>query len=449
MIDLSGKKNIFLAGIGGVSMSALALTLLHMGHNVSGYDWVENAATDRLKENGAKIYVGHNADSIKGADFIIRTAAVKMDTPEMIAAKEQGIPVYDRPEAWGVIMREYDKRICISGTHGKSSTTGFCTHIALEANADPGVMVGAGLSAIGGTVRITEARNMFIAESCEYCNSFLNFYPTIAVINNIEEDHLDFFSGLDEIKDSFRKFVSLLPENGTVAANYDDENVRDTLKDTESDVLWFGLNGGDITAKNIRFIKGFPVFELVMHGESKGEVRLNVPGEYNISNALASAAAMSAAGIDIKYIIAGLESFKGVARRFEVKGKLNGAVIVDDYAHHPTEIKSTLKTAKKMGYKRIICIFQPHTFTRTKELYDDFISVYKMADVPVIVPVYAARETDRLGIDESKIAEAVDGIYIDSLEAATEYIKNNAGEGDMVITMGAGTVTNVSKMLFC
>ncbi len=449
MIDLGGKKNIFLAGIGGVSMSALALTLIHMGHNVSGYDWHENAATEKLRKNGAEIFIGHNADNIIGADLIIRTAAVKLDTPEMIKANELKIPIYDRPEAWGFIMKEFDKRICISGTHGKSSTTGFCTHIALEAGEEPGVMIGAGLPIIDGTVRITDKRNMFIAESCEYCNSFLSFFPTVALINNIEEDHLDFFKGIDDIKASFRRFAELVPQDGVVAANFDDANVRATLECIDRKVLWFGIDGGDITSSNMSFNGGFPVFELMMYGKNVGTVRLSVPGEYNVRNALAAAAAMSAAGVEANHIIKGLNSFKGISRRFEVKGEVNGALVVDDYAHHPTEMRTTLTAARRMGYERIICIFQPHTFSRTKELYDDIVAALKLSDVSVVLPVYAARETDRLGVDEALLAKDANGIYIESFEEAAEFIKKHASDKDIVITMGAGDVTDISKLLFC
>lgn len=449
VIDLNGKRNIFLAGIGGVSMSALALTLIHMGHNVSGCDRTKSKVTDMLEKKGAKVFIGHNGENVRGADFIIRTAAVKMDAPEMIAAKEQGIPVFDRPEAWGFIMREFSQRICVAGTHGKSSTTGFCTHIAIAAGIDPGVMIGAGLPAIDGTLNITETRDMFIAESCEYCNSFLSFYPTVALINNIEEDHLDFFRDLDDIKNSFRIFAELVPENGAVAANYDDENVRDTLKDVKKRIIWFGLTGGDITASNIEYTNGFASFDLIIYGENTGRVKLSVPGEYSVSNALAAAASMIAANIKTEHIKAGIESFTGISRRFEIKGRVNGALVVDDYAHHPTEMLATMKAAKSMGFDRVICIFQPHTFSRTKELYDDFVAVLKLCDVPAILPVYAARETDRLGVDERKLAEEVGGIYIDSFEAAAEYIKTKTTAGDLVITMGAGDVTNISNYLFC
>ncbi|NLD86654.1 MAG: UDP-N-acetylmuramate--L-alanine ligase [Clostridiales bacterium] len=447
MIDLNlqVKKTIYLAGIGGVSMSSLALTLIHIGHNVRGYDRTENEYIKVLRDKGVKIYIGNGSEGIEGSDIVIRTVAVKLDAPEMIKAKALGIPIYTRAEAWGLIMSEYRCRVCISGTHGKSSTTGFCTHIALKAKLDPFVMIGANLPEIGGSLRLSEEREMFIAEACEYYNSFLSFRPTVAVINSIDMDHPDFFRDLEDVKSSFRRFAGMILPGGAVVANFDNKNTRDTLEGI--DTLWFGVHGGDITAKDITYVRGFPEFSLVILGKDCGRVKLRVPGEHNLYNALAAAAAMYAAGISAGDITAGLEDYRGIRRRFEIKGEVNDALVAEDYAHHPSELEAIIKTVSGMDFEKVIAVFQPHTFSRTRELYDDFVRVLIMCDKPVILPTFAARETDRRGIDEHTLANEVAGVYLDTFERAEEYIRMNAKEGDLVLILGAGDVEKLSNML--
>lgn len=439
-----------LMGIGGVSMEPLAEVLHGAGIAVSGSDMRQSEATDQLQRLGIPVAIGHAAENVAGAELVIRTAAVHDDNPEIIAARAAGIPVFERSQAWGAIMRGYKNALCISGTHGKTTTTSMCTHIALAAGLDPTVMIGGSLPALSSDrpkgYRVGKG-DTIILESCEYCNSFLSFFPTVAVILNIEEDHLDFFKDLADIQRSFRKFAELTLPKGSVVVNADDPNA--TAVTVGMDPFTFGLApGAECTAANLREEKGYPEFDIVTHGEVYAHVKLRVFGRHNVSNALAAAAAAYVMGLPGGAVKEGLESFGGAGRRFEKLGVCNGADVYDDYAHHPGEITALLKGVKPLGYERVVCAFQPHTYTRTKALFDEFVQALKLADVAVLTDIYAARETDTLGVSSSQLAEAVPGaLYYPTLDDLEAGLRALAKPGDLILLVGAGDIYGVGKRL--
>ncbi len=442
------KSTIHFVGIGGVSMSALAQALLAQGVAVRGSDMNCGVYAQRLSALGVDVMRGHSAENVDGASAVVRTSAIKDDNPEIIRARELGIPVFERTEAWGVLMENFENVICVSGTHGKTSTTAMTTCMALSANLDPEVMIGADMREIGGVLRIADS-DLFIAEACEYCNSFLNFKPSVAVVLNIEEDHLDFFSGIDEIIDSFASFLRGVKPDGTIIINGDDKNAREALSRSGCAGITFGFStDADVRAENIEYKNGFPSFDLIYKGEKLSDIRLAVMGEHNIKNALAASAAALAIGIGKADIAHALSGFTGVSRRMEYKGEFGGARIYDDYAHHPSEIETTLKAARKAYNGRIICVFQPHTYTRTAALKDDFAKALKLADKVVLADIFAAREKNENGIDSRIISDKIDGAeYISGFAEIADYLKKTIEENDLVITMGAGNIREVGEML--
>ncbi len=442
------SKVIHLIGIGGVSMSALAETLNYRGFVVCGSDMNEGEHIERLRRLGIKISVGHKAENVEGVDIIVRTSAVHDDNPEVIRAREKGLPLIERAEAWGEIMRDYKDVLCVSGTHGKTTITSMCTHIALEARLDPQVMVGANLPIIGGNLRVSTS-DLFIAEACEYCNSFLSFYPTIAIIANVEEDHLDFFKGgLVDIIKSFRKFSELVPESGFVIYNADDKNVCKVVDGTNKNTISFGIENGEIRAKRIVSREDGVSFCLVRDDEELVEMNLMVSGMHNVYNALAAAASALALGVSPKCIAAGLSKFSGASRRFEFKGKCNGALVYDDYAHHPSEVSATLSAARSRAPKRIICAFQPHTYTRTASLCNEFAKELEKADIVYVADIFAAREKPIEGVTSELITSKLSGAKeLHSMEEIAAEIKQIAREGDMIFSMGAGDIYKLCEML--
>lgn len=443
------KQPIHIVGIGGVSMSALAELLISMGVKVSGSDKQHSKIAERLERLGAKITYEHKKENVESCALVVRTAAVHDDNPEIINARNLGIPVMERAEAWGNLMKDYKNVICISGTHGKTTTTSMMTLMCIEANTDPTVMVGSHLPAIDGTLRIG-GKGYFVAESCEYCNSFLNFMPTVAVILNIEADHLDFFKNLDDIVNSFRMFGLRTPENGTVVVNGDDKNAMRAVKDIGRNILTFGTSENyNIYPQNIDIQNGYYRFDVFINGEFYQNISLNVPGKHNMLNALAAVAAAYALKMDKNGIKKGLEKFTGSSRRFQKLGEMQcGAVVVDDYAHHPSEMRATLETARSMNFERIICAFQPHTYTRTKALFNEFVNALELCDKAILAPIYAAREQNTVGIYSSDIAEKVCGaVALPSFEDIEEYLQKIAKKGDLIITMGAGNINLIGYSL--
>lgn len=437
-------KHIHLIGIGGVSMRPLGLVLRDKGMIVTGSDMNASVSTDELIAKGIAVHIGHRPENIEGADCIIRTAAAHNDNPEIAAARAQGIPVFERAQAWGLIMREYKNAICISGTHGKTTTTSMITHIFMEAHRDPTVMLGGYLPLLKAGHRVGNG-DTIIMESCEYCDSFLNFYPTVAIINNIEADHLDYFKDLAAVESSFRKFAGLVPRTGYVIANGDDENTVKTLADLH--YISFGIGQkNDVHAENLS--EDYRSFDVYCFGKLYTHVHLNVYGRHNVYNALAAAAASYVMSIDGESVALGLASFTGAGRRMEFKGKYHGADIYDDYAHHPGELHALIDAVKTMGYKRIIIAFQPHTYTRTKALFDDFVRELKRVDVAVLAEIYAAREQNTIGISSRDLARQIpNAVYFETLPEVAAHLRSIASEGDIILTVGAGDIYKAGEML--
>ena len=433
-------RRAHLVGIGGVSMSPLAEVLQGRGLIVTGSDLHESDTVAHLRSLGIPVTIGHLPQSVEGADCVIRTAAVHDDNPEIAAALQAGIPVFERAQAWGAIMRHYQNALCVAGTHGKTTTTSMCTHIFLAAQRDPSVMIGGVLPALGAGHRVGHG-DTIILESCEYCNSFLSFFPTVAVILNVDADHLDFFKDLEDIKHSFRRFAQLVPQEGFVVADADDENTMDALKDLDRTVVTFGLEQGDVHAANLTWEKGFPSFDVIIGEKPFARVALSVPGIHNVGNALAAAAAAHCLGVPAAAVEEGLAAFHGAGRRFEKKGEYRGAMVYDDYAHHPQELHALLSTVKGLGYKRVICAFQPHTYTRTHELFDEFVQVLKLPDVTVLAEIFAAREQNTLNISSNDLARQIPGaIFCPTLEEVTQTLQELARPGDLILTVGAGDI---------
>ena len=446
---IENKERIHLIGIGGVSMNSLAELLLSKGVPVSGSDRLRTDVTARLEALGASITYEHRPENVEGASLIVRTAAVHDENPEIVRAHELGIPVMERAEAWGHIMRDYDNVVCLSGTHGKTTSTSMMTMMTIEAQMDPTVMVGSNLPAIGGTLRIG-GKGYFVAESCEYTNSFLRFAPTISVILNVEEDHLDFFKDINDIIHSFHEFAELTPMNGLVVVNHDDPNAMRAVAHIDRRIRTFGTTpDADVYPTEVRDENGYYRFTVNIDGKEYAKVALSVPGRHNMLNALACCAAAEFLGVSSEAAEKGLNKFAGSSRRFQLVGRMpNGATVVDDYAHHPSEMKAILSTAKEMHFDRILCAFQPHTYTRTKALFPEFVDALKQCDQAILAPIYAAREQNTIGIYSSDIAKEVPGaVSFDTFDEIADYLRKNAGPNDLVLTMGAGNINTVGPML--
>ena len=400
----------------------------------------------RMRARGAD---HHRAENIEGADCLIRTAAAHNDNPEIAAARARGVPIFERAQAWGALMRKYPNALCVSGTHGKTTTTSMATHIFMAAQADPTVMIGGTLPMLHAGYRVGKG-DTIILESCEYCNSFLNFFPTVAVILNVGEDHLDFFKDLKDIEHSFHAFADLVPQRGYVISNADDQGAREAVAGLSHPVFTFSLadRTADCYARDVAFFDGCASFDVMIHGQLYAHVDLHIPGKHNILNALAAASAAYVLGIPGQAVTRGLEDFHGAGRRFEHKGSYHGAAVYDDYAHHPAELHALLTTARSMGYERVICAFQPHTYTRTKALFDDFVRELQLPDITVLAEIYAAREQNVLGISSRDLAEKIPGsIYCSTLDKVTDTLAGLARPGDLILTVGAGDIFRAGEKL--
>lgn len=439
---LAPGTHVHLVGIGGVSMRPLGLVLKGMGLLVTGSDMNASVSTDELIAKGICVSIGHDAANIEGADCVIRTAAAHNDNPEIAAARMKGIPTFERAEAWGVIMQAYKHAVCISGTHGKTTTTSMVTHILMEANWDPTVMIGGYLPLLHAGHRVGNG-DTIVLESCEYCDSFLNFFPTLAVILNIEADHLDYFKDLADVEKSFRKFAQL--SSGKILANGDDAHVAQTLEGMDYVTFGFGENNC-ITAANI--CPDWQHLDVLCDGQFYCHLDLKVIGRHNALNALAAAGTAWLLGIPGEAVTDGLSTFRGADRRLQFKGKYNGADIYDDYAHHPDELAATIAAVRTMEYSRIVLAFQPHTYTRTKALFEDFIRELKMADVVILAEIYAARERNTIGISSKDLSERIDGsVYCETLPQVTQCLREIARPGDVVLTVGAGDIFRAGEVL--
>ena len=440
---------VHLAGIGGVSMCPLAEVLAGMGLQVQGSDMSESDTVRQLRAQGIPVAVGHSAENLKDCALVIRTAAIHDDTPEIAGAIARGIPVYERAQAWGAIMQHYQNAVCISGTHGKTTTTSMATHIFMAAQADPTVMIGGTLPLLHSGYRVGRG-DTIILESCEYCNSFLNFFPTVAVILNVEADHLDFFKDLADIEHSFHAFADLVPQRGYIISNADDPGAREAVKGLSHPVFTFGIADpdADCTALNVAFHDGCPTFDVVIRGETYAHVELHIAGRHNILNSLAAASAAYVLGIPGSAVEEGLATFHGAGRRFERKGTFHGADVFDDYAHHPAELHALLTTAQSMGYERVICAFQPHTYTRTKALFDDFVRELQLPDVTILAEIYAAREKNDIGISSQDLAAKIPGaVYCSTLDQVADQLAKLARPGDLILTVGAGDIFRAGEKL--
>lgn len=446
---LSPGRKGHLIGIGGVSMSSLAEVLCGMGIVVTGSDMNNGPNLKSLIERGIPVALGHRAENIgEDVDFVVRTAAVHDDNPEIIRAHERGIPVFERTQAWGAISKDYANALCISGTHGKTTTTSMCTHILMAADRDPTVMIGGTLPLLNAGHRVGHG-NTIIMEACEYYNSFLSLHPTVAVILNVEADHLDFFRDLKDVEHSFRTFASRVPEDGYVVANHDDRNTMDTVRDMDRKLITFGLSpAADVYAENIRYIGANSEFDVMYKGSLFTDVTLHVPGVHNVKNALAATAAAICLGVRPNAVKYGLAGFNGAGRRFEFKGKFNGADVYDDYAHHPGELKVLLDTVESLNYKRSVVVFQPHTYSRTAALFEDFVKQLRRPDVLMLAEIFAAREQNTIGISSSALAERVENAgFFPSFGELEAELRRIARPGDIILTVGAGDVYKIGESL--
>ncbi|MBQ8526019.1 MAG: UDP-N-acetylmuramate--L-alanine ligase [Clostridia bacterium] len=429
-------------------MSAIAKVLLHNGTRVSGSDTGSGEIIDELKNMGATIYGSHDASNISGQNLVVYTAAVKDDNPELVEARKRDIETVDRATMLGWIMKDYKNAISVAGTHGKTTTTSMMTYILTEAMLDPTVMVGGELDILGGNFKMGRS-DYFITESCEYCRSFLKFFPKIAIILNVEEDHLDYYRDIDDIIDAFSDFAGLVPPDGYVIIPSEDKNAVKAAENAKGKVITFGWNSGDFRPVNIEFNRyGYAEFDVCMGDKKMASIKLNVAGKHNVLNATACIAAAYAMGIDMSRAESGLNKFTGTKRRFEKKGYCNGALVIDDYAHHPTEIKTTIDSVSRLDHNKAWFIFQPHTYTRTYTLFDEFVNVLSKAENLIIADIYAAREKDTGLVSSKKLADAIDGaVYLDSFEKIEGYIRQNASEGDVILTVGAGNVVKIGENL--
>ena len=454
-IDLSKSAWVHFTGIGGISMSALAEILLSKGFKVTGSDTKSTNITKHLETLGAIIYYDQAANNInKDMNLLVYTAAVHADNDELIAAEKLSIPIVSRAVFLGQIMKNYDVAIGVSGTHGKTTTTSLLSGILLNGQMDPTILVGGILNNINGNIRIGKSGN-FITEACEYTNSFLSFSPTMEIILNITEDHMDFFKDITDIRNSFKKYTKLLPKDGTLIINSDIEDIGYFIDDLECKVITFGSDPfkSNYSAANIQFDENANGhFDLLENGETLGRIHLNTIGQHNISNSLAAIAAAMDLGLSFTTIKDGLESFNGTNRRFQHKGNIHGITIIDDYAHHPDEIRVTLEAVKNLPHNRTWCVFQPHTYTRTRAFLKEFAQTLALADKVILADIYAAREKNTIGISSKDILKELklldcDAYYFPSFDEIENFLLENCINGDLVITMGAGDIVLVGENL--
>ena len=453
--NLKKYKNIHMIGIGGVSMSGIAEILLNWGFNVTGSDCSDSETVEILLKKGIKVTIGHNIEDVKNSDVVVYSAAIKQDDPEMVEAKRLNIPTIERADFLGEITKCYKDTICISGTHGKTTTTSMVSLCFVEANLDPSIQVGAYLKPIEGNYRVGNSEH-FIIEACEYVESFLKFSPRAEIILNIDNDHLDYFKTFENIKNAFIKDVKLLPDNGYLILNGDDSNCLDLQQYTNAKIITYGITNKNTNffAVNIVFDNdGFAEFDVYHNDEFYDRFKLHVPGMHNVLNALACISICNEYKISKDNIKTALLKFRGAHRRFEYKGKIKGiASVYDDYAHHPTEIVATAKSLMNKKYNESWVVFQPHTYSRTKTLLNDFARALLNFDHIIILDIYAARETNTYHISSKDLVDKINAsgkhaLYISDFDECAKYLKDNVKENDIVMTIGAGTVTNIGPMI--
>lgn len=444
------NKKVHFIGIGGISMSGIAEILLSKGYKVSGSDRSFSPLTDKLKSLGAEIYIGHSSDNIKNVDLIVYTAAIPESNPELQLAKSASIPLMDRAEFLGCIMSEYKRGISVSGTHGKTTVTSMISTMLLHANLDPTIMVGGVLDAIDGNVKIGNS-DYFVTEACEYKRSFLKFKPNIGIILNIDADHLDYYKDIEEIEDTFFDFTKLIPSDGLLIGCADDERVKNVSKKATCSKVLYGIDNGDIKASNLEFSEnGLPSFDVYNKGTFVDRFSLSVPGRHNVLNSLSAIALGLFLDLDAKSIKEGLFKFYGTHRRFEKKGFKNGIEVVDDYAHHPVEIKATIEAVRNYPHENVYFVFQPHTYTRTITLFDEFVDSFDGLENLILTDIYAAREQDTGIVSSKMLSDAINQkgtkcIYLKDFNDISNHLKSNLKKGDLLVTMGAGDVYKIGE----
>ena len=451
-LDFKHPIHIYFMGIGGISMSGLAEVLLEKGFTISGSDVKASPLTKLLEDKGCTIYYGQKKENVKkDIDLMVYTSAIHPDNPEFIATQEMQIPSLSRAQLLGQMMKNYKLPVAVSGTHGKTTTTSMISEILLAAKTDPTLSIGGILKSIGGNIRVGHG-DLFVTEACEYTNSFLSFFPKIGIILNIEEDHLDFFKDIHAIRDSFHKFAALLPPDGTLIINGEIPEIQTILSGLSCKVITYGSSDSfDYWPEQITYNEtGCASFTIAEKSGEKRRISLGIAGEHNIYNALSAIALSDLLSIDFSALSSALLHFHGTQRRFEYKGTLNGAVIIDDYAHHPTEITATLNTAVNYPHKDLWCVFQPHTYTRTKAFMKDFARALSLADHIVLADIYPARETDDLGISSATLQKEIEALgkkcsYFPSFSEIENFLIKNLSSGDLLITMGAGDVVNIGE----
>lgn len=450
MIDLNKVRHVHFVGIGGIGMSGIAEMLLKQDYIVTGSDIRSTNITAKLVDKGAKIFLGHSEDQVIGSDLVVYTAAANNTNPELIKAKELEIQTLSRAEVLGLLMDQYNNSIAISGTHGKTTTTSMLSLILENADFDPTMLIGGELNEINGNAKIGKS-DYLITEACEYKDSFLNFKPKLGVVLNIDEDHLDYFDGLEHIVKSFTSFAKEIPKNGYLFVNHDDFSAKRLKGHVDCNIVTFGITlESNYQARNITFnSSGHPSFNVFYNDELLEKFELTVPGMHNIYNSLAAISVSVHLGVPLEVIKSTLHNFLGAKRRFERIGEKHGSIIFDDYAHHPSEIKATLAAATKYPYDRIWCVFQPHTYTRTNELLMEFAQAFKDADKVIITDIYAAREENTIGIHSKDLVklieeENVDVVYLETFDEIVDHLNQNVSSGDMILTMGAGNINKVA-----
>ena len=462
-INLNSINKIHMIGIGGISMSGVAVMLKKAGFNVSGSDTMDGDMVKILRDEGINVFIGHNKELVKNAELVIYTAAVKENDEELVEAKSLNIPTLERAPFIKLLLEKYNKPICIAGMHGKTTTTSMIASAFIHLNTNPTVLVGSKLKELGDVNYLIGNNEYFVLEACEYVDSFLNFPPHTAIILNIEEEHLDYFKDLNQIKESFIKFISMLPKNGNLIINKDDENCMDVLdklstfiSDNDINVLTYSITDKSATlyADNIQINEnGCYKYDLYLNSEYITEISLSAPGRHNVLNSLATAGSIYSNGLDILDAKDSIESFTGASRRFEYKKTIgNNVNVYDDYAHHPTEIKATLESAKNKTKNNVIAVFQPHTYSRTKLLFNEFSHAFDNADLVILTDIYAAREIDDGSISSKMLADellknGINAVYISSFDDIAKKINEVIETGDIVLTIGAGTITKLSDLL--
>ena len=453
-LNFNEPIHVHFIGIGGISMSGLAEILLEKGFTISGSDSKESDLTDILTSKGATIFYGQKAENIiPGIQLVVYTAAIHEDNPEFAEAKAQQLPMLSRAQLLGQIMDNYEKSIAVAGTHGKTTTTSMISEILMAAKADPTISVGGILPSIGGNLRVG-ASSVFVSEACEYTNSFLNFRPKYNIILHVEAEHLDFFKDLDDIRHSFRKFAGNTLADGATIINGEISNYEELTHNLPQEIITYGFDSSfDFYATDVTYNeKACPAFTVMHHDKKVADIQLSVPGRHNASNALAAVALAVTMGLDTDAIVRGLDAFGGANRRFQYKGTVDGVTVIDDYAHHPTEIRATLSAAQNYPHQRLVLVFQPHTYSRTKAFLDDFADVLSMADVVVLADIFAAREQNTYGVSSKDIlsrlkAKGTEAYYFPSFEEIEKFLLKNCVNGDLLITMGAGNIVEIGEAL--